>query len=290
MANNVLNKKYILVIVIVSLIIVVILPILVIKLNELADTQNYLYQSQTLLFLANEELKKVNDTLKIKNESLFSVTSDLSDTQEKLDYTKKKLDEIKSKYNESQDALYETNTELYNTKNILYETNNRLDVSENKLKTINTELNNTNVVLGEMQSKYDSIKVNYNRFMNGYGYRLKDPTYKMMQEFIDQDKTDKRTYISGLYDCTNFCADIINNASKQGLRCGYVEIDFPDSAHAIIAFDTTDKGVIYIEPQYDEFVELEVGEHYYQCVVPNPGYYYSKPTFDDTVINFIIIW
>ncbi len=48
--------------------------------------------------------------------------------------------------------------------------------------------------------------------------------------------------------------------------------------------------MVYIEPQSDEVVNLQVGGRYYQEVVPKPGYYYTTPSYDDTVVRFIVIW
>ncbi|MCX6003486.1 MAG: hypothetical protein NTX46_03540, partial [Chloroflexi bacterium] len=117
-----------------------------------------------------------------------------------------------------------------------------------------------------------------------------DPTYQQMESFLAADKTDRNTYNAATYDCVNFSADVIADAAKSKIRCAYVNIDERDSGHAIVAFNTTDRGLIYIEPQSDEEVNLQVGRHYYQCIIPEPGSYYIPPGYDDTVVRFIVIW
>lgn len=108
----------------------------------------------------------------------------------------------------------------------------------------------------------------------GRGYTIRDPTYQEVLIFISEDKTDENEYIPGKYTCLNFAADFKNNAFQAGYRCGFVEIEFPEAAHAIVCFNTTDQGLIFIEPQTDEIVTLSVGEFYW----------------DRIVVRFVIIW
>lgn len=118
----------------------------------------------------------------------------------------------------------------------------------------------------------------------GRGYTIRDPTYEEVTQFITSDQTDKNEYNKENYTCANFAADIKNNAFTIGYRCGYVGIEFPDSAHAIVCFDTIDHGLIFIEPQDDEIVTLEIGQPYWDRTK------YPEPTYDDTIIRFLIVW
>ncbi len=127
----------------------------------------------------------------------------------------------------------------------------------------------------------------------GHGYTLRDPTYKEVITFLRQDKTDKNKYIEdtyGVYVCSHFARDVGNNAEEAGLRCAYVSLRYLDGGHAIIAFNTIDKGLVYFTPQTDERVKPVVGKQYYQCIEPRPGYYYGKPSFDDTIMDILLIW
>ncbi len=127
----------------------------------------------------------------------------------------------------------------------------------------------------------------------GQGYTLRDPTYKEVITFLRQDKTDKNEYVEdtyGVYVCSHFARDVGNNAEEAGLRCAFVELRHPEGGHAIIAFDTIDKGLAYFEPISDEKVEPVVGKRYYQCIVPKPGYYYEEPSHDDTIMDILVIW
>jgi uncharacterized protein YlxW (UPF0749 family) len=105
------------------------------------------------------------------------------------------------------------------------------------------------------------------------GWYIRDPTYDEVIAFTNSDKTDENEYTSD-YVCYDFTADFNSNAFQMGYRCGFVYIEFSDSAHAIACFNTTDNGLIYIEPQNDEIVTLTIGQSY----------------LGDTIVDIGIIW
>ena len=124
----------------------------------------------------------------------------------------------------------------------------------------------------------------------GHDYTLRNPTYREAIAFMEKDKTDSNKYNEAAYACGHFARDICNNAEAEGLRCAAVILRYPDGDHVIIAFETIDEGLIYFEPQGDERVKPVIGERYYLCVEPKPGYYYEKPSYDDTIRDIIVIW
>ena len=119
----------------------------------------------------------------------------------------------------------------------------------------------------------------------GTGYDLRDPTYSEMNRFITEDDTDKNEYIDGVYTCTDYAAGLNNNAVQLGYNAAYVYISYPDgTGHAIAAFQTVDKGLIFIEPQFDDEVQVVVGSSYAE----QNGYKASD--HDDTVVRYIVVW
>ncbi|MCL0094776.1 hypothetical protein M1N58_02630 [Dehalococcoidales bacterium] len=117
---------------------------------------------------------------------------------------------------------------------------------------------------------------------------LRNPTYKELMDFLRRDKTDLKPYIKGEYTCSNFSADVNINAELEGIRAAWVRLRFADEevrGHAIVAFETIDKGLIFIEPQTDEIAKPVIGESYWQSVGR------TRPTdYDDTVVEIQIIW
>lgn len=154
-----------------------------------------------------------------------------------------------------------------------------LEQVENELSCINQSLqeNLSEIALLQSGTKYD----------------LHDPTYLEVARFIAQDKTDENIYDNETFDCEQFSQIVNNNAEEQGIRCAYVVIYFYDTntGHAIIGFDTIDQGMVYIEPQTDEWVInlVEGNEYWTDCVVPKGGYYYEDAPHD-TIQEILVFW
>ncbi|MCZ2808606.1 MAG: hypothetical protein O2V44_04540 [Candidatus Bathyarchaeota archaeon] len=102
------------------------------------------------------------------------------------------------------------------------------------------------------------------------GWYIRDPTYDEAIAFTDSDRTDENGYTPN-YVCYDFTADFSSNAFQMGYRCGFVYIEFSDSAHAIACFNTTDRGLIYIEPQNDEIVTIAIGQTYLGYIIVDFG-------------------
>ncbi|NOQ37616.1 hypothetical protein GQ472_01890 [archaeon] len=98
-------------------------------------------------------------------------------------------------------------------------------------------------------------------------YDLKtSPTYADVIEFIDADDTDRLSYVLHDHDCTQFSNTVIRNALTSGLFACAVDISLDsdadgivDMGHAIVAFNTVDRGIIYIEPQDDRVLDMHIG-------------------------------
>ena len=107
-----------------------------------------------------------------------------------------------------------------------------------------------------------------------------------LREFLSDDNTDSAKYVSREYSCSDFAANLNNNAEASGIRAAYVRIRSTEWGHAIVCFDTVDKGLIFIEPQSDKEVELSVGEPYpwYLVGAVSPMGYF------DPVSEIQIIW
>jgi hypothetical protein len=117
------------------------------------------------------------------------------------------------------------------------------------------------------------------------GYTLRNPTYQEMKTFMSQDPTNANTYMEDKYVCVDFAAAVSNNAEAKGIRCAVVDIFYPDGyGHTIVAFDTTDRGLIYVEPQFDQEVKLVVGKSYSQ--INN----FTAPPRNDTIKRYLVVW
>ncbi len=113
---------------------------------------------------------------------------------------------------------------------------------------------------------------------------LRNPTYFEAQQFVASDKTAGHPYVNGSYTCANFAADFRSNALEEGYECGIAFLYFPDATcHAVNCFNTTDKGLVFVEPQSDKFVNVTVGESYQTEKSLSPFY-------NDTVVWYYVDW
>jgi len=186
---------------------------------------------------------------------------------------------------------FEIGNELSFIENKLYNLQEEKDNLTQKSKsldwainTIQAKLNSTKEKLGEVNSLIQIMKSNKK-------YKLHDPTYYEVKSFLEKDQTDKNIY-SENYTCAYFSRDVNNNAEESGIRTAFVELEFPAGVpgHAIIAFNTTDKGLVYFEPQYDVEVRPEIGKRYFECLEEIPGYYWVGPEYNDTIVDVFIWW
>lgn len=103
---------------------------------------------------------------------------------------------------------------------------------------------------------------------------VENPTFNEMILFIAIDKTDTHPYTES-YVCHHFTHTVIMNAKQQGIQAGYVTLYNKPNGHAIVAFQTTDQGLYFVEPQSDNLIsekEMEqmVAEKCYRSDPQNP--------------------
>jgi hypothetical protein len=96
---------------------------------------------------------------------------------------------------------------------------------------------------------------------NERSQNIRDPTFQEALQFTYSDQTDKNQYNQS-YTCIRFVDDFVNNALNERYRCGYVEVEFLEAGHEVVCFDTSDRGLIFIEPQNDQIVTLAEGQLY----------------------------
>jgi len=91
---------------------------------------------------------------------------------------------------------------------------------------------------------------------------LKNPTFQEVKDFILEDTTSRNKFVLNQYECRHFATEVNNNAEAEGLRCAFVLLCFEKGQHGVVAFDTTDRGLVYIEPQTDAVIHPELGGKY----------------------------
>jgi hypothetical protein len=204
----------------------------------------------------------------LTRDALASTTAELSDTQATLEASQEELAG-------AQDEAVSLRSELEDTKDYLTEVEAELQLTKDDLSDVEAEL-------ADVAARLSAIEAS--------ALSLHNPTFREVVDFLEEDRTDDNEYVEDEYVCSHFAADVNNNAEQQGIRCALVEVRFPDSGHAIVAFDTTDEGMVYFEAISDERVRPVIGERYWQCIEPASGYVYEEPSFDDTILDIVVIW
>jgi len=92
-----------------------------------------------------------------------------------------------------------------------------------------------------------------------------NPSYAELVAFIQMDLSDTNMYIDGEYVCADYAEDVHNNAEVAGIRTAWVGLDFEgeNEGHAVNVFETTDKGLVYIDcVECDTIAYVEMGREY----------------------------
>ncbi|UCB42283.1 MAG: hypothetical protein JSV77_07390 [Dehalococcoidales bacterium] len=97
-----------------------------------------------------------------------------------------------------------------------------------------------------------------------------DPTWLELMTFLGLDTTDEKPYVVDSYSCVAFAEELHNNAEAAGIKAAFVGVQFEDRdiGHALNAFQTTDRGLVFIDCTssirsgltYRPMLELDTGE------------------------------
>jgi hypothetical protein len=124
----------------------------------------------------------------------------------------------------------------------------------------------------------------------------KDPSYEELKAFLKADLTDSIPYDVDSFVCSDCAEAVHNNAEAAGIRAAYVSVYFyeKDRGHACNAFNTTDKGLVFVDctapdlydsENNDAIVTVKIGEIY-----KLEGLFGSHKFFDSTVKRYKIFW
>jgi hypothetical protein len=132
-----------------------------------------------------------------------------------------------------------------------------------------------------------------------------NPTWEELKLFLQNDRTDRCAYVPGKYTCGDFAETLHNNAEAAGIRAAILAIELkpPGLAqgvinHSLNAFQTTDRGIIYIDDTSssqgfyaDKEAHVIEGDDYV-CVsiVSQPGQLQTWPSMGKVVAIDIFQW
>lgn len=197
----------------------------------------------------------------------------IAETESELDFTKSRLKETKAElavtYNERDEALElneELEKELSEVEQELNQVEENLQVQKAETFKLQIELE---AVQEELQLYHDTgitvaqgIVPPYRRSVYGNFNLRNNPdatniSWAQLKNFLRKDRTDSNLYVENYYMCGEFAEDLHNNAENIGIKAAWVAIRFEDGStpHALNAFVTTNKGLVFIDTTGAEFGE-----------------------------------
>jgi len=260
---------------------IVLISVFIILIAAMVVLGLMLVQTKTSLADTQAKLSAMTTVLTSTESDLTQVTAQLADTKSDLTNTKSNLDEANNKLDETTSELQNTKGTLSSTQDELNQTKIDLTHANSMNIAMQVELDQANSNVDALEKSIDLYKETFGEVYNGgvpityvlndstppswtssgpfisTGYRnynlvnnpaAVNPTYQQLINFLKTDVTDTYRYVANYYMCGNFAETLHNNAEAAGIRAAMVFISFTEGVgHAINAFLTTDKGLVYID-------------------------------------------
>jgi hypothetical protein len=156
--------------------------------------------------------------------------------------------------------------------------------TEEDLSSARQELSSSNLTISSLESKLELYENTWGLIASGMqppfqgadivsNETATNPTWAQLSDFLLKDKTDRKAYVPGVYMCGDFTRDVHNNAERAGIRAAYVAVELPSGYHSLNAFQTTDRGLVFIDctgleasqpgpSNCDKTVNVRLGESY----------------------------
>jgi hypothetical protein len=78
-------------------------------------------------------------------------------------------------------------------------------------------------------------------------HEARNVTRTEVMDFILQDKTDQLIYNDSVFVCIDFAVAVHDNAERRNISAGVVTCSIGGTLHALNVFNTTDRGLVYID-------------------------------------------
>ena len=278
-------------------------------------TYHSLSVTQSALQITQASLNEVQTKLQATSVSLAETQQTLQDTSKGLKETRQKLQNTEQSLKETQQGLVEQKSQTAKYVQLYKSTTEELDTREKELNQSQLENQRIQKELDESNKKLkiyqDSVGVQvYSDIMPLFksgnsmitlvdNVGSQNPTWKQLEAFLLEDKTDKKLYVKGVYECGNYAQDLHNNAEANGIRSAWVAIRFDKGEnHALNAFRTLDKGLVYIDvtgekspvslSNFDRIVQVVKGEPLNEVLLFPEGWEFTVKT--EIVKEIDIYW
>ena len=219
--------------------------------NEKLTLETQVSTLQTEFSSLQSEANSLNNektALEIQGSSLQTVANKLENKKNTLEIQVSTLEKEKTTLETQVENLQSETTTLNNKVSSLETQVSSLQTEVADLENWSAQSQNFGYDKGESDGYhlgYDEGYLQCVEDLKQNSWYIRDPTYEEAVAFINSDKTDENEYTEDCV-CYDFTADFDDNAAQMGYRCGFVYIEFSDSAHAIACFKTINNGIIYV--------------------------------------------
>ncbi len=138
-------------------------------------------------------------------------------------------------------------------------------VSPEEYNELRSNLNDAQREINELREDLATLQTNYESLLERLRQSTLDNlTWSELKELLALDDTDALPYSEGSFDCAGFALTLRDRMWRYGIRCAYVEVGFSEGeGHALNAFETTDKGLIYVDDtKADQIAYVELNQPY----------------------------
>ena len=319
------NKKLWIPIILLSIAAIVLLIFALIKNNELSKSQSSLLMTQNQLSSTSSQLTDTQNQLTSADNQLSNTQAQLKSTQSQLTTAQSQLTSTNNQLSAAVTQLKSAKDELTSTADELTATQGQLASAQNQLNSVNSQLSTAQTQLTSTQAQLTSTKAELTLYQNTWGSVVAsgveppftegaglpivlisnstatNPTWANLQNFILSDKTDQNKYVTGTYTCGDYARDVYDNAEKSGIRAAFVAVEFSDGWHACDAFQTSDRGLVFIDcgglapgqagpANCDKTVNVKLGIDYVPVsMVPQSGW---STVWDDMgkILDVQVYW
>jgi|YelNatPaOPRAMG01_1025707.scaffolds.fasta_scaffold05929_17 hypothetical protein len=124
-----------------------------------------------------------------------------------------------------------------------------IKVKDSEILSLKENISTMQENLLSTKEELERIKSLFNNLTRSKESTLRNPSWEELKTFLEADDTNKLVYNEKSFDCTGFALELFKRARANGFRVGIVELVFEDnrSAHLLNVFQTTDRGVVFID-------------------------------------------
>ena len=129
-----------------------------------------------------------------------------------------------------------------------------------RINNLKEEMNNIKDIY---EDEIDSLKTMQKEKIAGMSAIDYSPTLSEVKEVIKNNKIENMEYDDEAFNCVEFSNNLVKAFQEAKIYSCVTELWFEEGAHANVVVNTSDRGIIYIEPQDDKIIyNLEIGDDY----------------------------